>query len=55
MIVITNGTEYIYIDEQHQIQKTTDISRAKEFTAKRLQMYFILIHCCLGEIHCIAK
>lgn len=32
MIVITNGTEYIYIDEQHQIQKTTDINRAKEFT-----------------------
>lgn len=23
MIVITNGTEYIYLDEEHQIQKTT--------------------------------
>ena len=32
MIVITNGTEYIYLDDQHQIQKTTDISKAKTFT-----------------------
>ena len=32
MIVITNGTEYIYLDEEHQIQKTTDISKAKTFT-----------------------
>lgn len=32
MIVITNGTEYIYLDEDHQIQKTTDISKAKTFT-----------------------
>lgn len=30
MIVITNGTEYIYLDEDHQIQKTTDISKAKQ-------------------------
>lgn len=34
MIVITNGTEYIYLDEEHQIQKTTDISKAKTFTFK---------------------
>ena len=32
MIVITNGTEYIYLDKEHQIQKTTDISKAKTFT-----------------------
>ena len=32
MIVITNGVEYIYLDDQHQIQKTTDISKAKTFT-----------------------
>lgn len=32
MIVITNGTEYIYIDEQHQIQRTTDLTKAKAFT-----------------------
>ena len=29
MIVITNGTEYIYLDDQHQIQKTTDLTKAK--------------------------
>lgn len=32
MIVITNGTEYIYLDDQHQIQKTTDLTKAKTFT-----------------------
>lgn len=32
MIVITNGTEYIYTDEQHQIQRTTDLTKAREFT-----------------------
>lgn len=32
MIVITNGTEYIYLDEEHQIQKTTDLTKAKTFT-----------------------
>ena len=40
MIVITNGTEYIYLDEDHQIQKTTDISKAKTFT---FQGYSIFI------------
>ena len=30
MIVITNGTEYIYLDEEHQIQKTTDISTSRQ-------------------------
>ena len=32
MIVITNGTEYIYLDDQHQIQKTTDLTKAKTFS-----------------------
>lgn len=32
MIVITNGTEYIYIDADGEIQKTTDLTKAKTFT-----------------------
>lgn len=32
MIVITNGTEYIYTDENHQIQRTTDLTKARQFT-----------------------
>lgn len=32
MIVITNGTEYIYTDENGEIQKTTELSKAKTFT-----------------------
>ena len=32
MIVITNGAEYIYLDDQHQIQRTTDITKARKFT-----------------------
>ena len=39
MIVITNGTEYIYLDEEHQIQKTTDISKAKTFTFKGCSIF----------------
>lgn len=37
MIVITNGTEYIYIDEQHQIQRTTDLTKAKAFYIRWMQ------------------
>ena len=32
MIVITNGTEYIYIDADGDIQKTNDLTKAKTFT-----------------------
>lgn len=27
MIVVTNGTEYIYIDSNGEIQRTTDITK----------------------------
>ena len=39
MIVITNGTEYIYLDDQHQIQKTTDLTKAKTFTFPGMQYF----------------
>ena len=32
MIVVTNGTEYIYIDSNGEIQRTTDITKARKFT-----------------------